>query len=538
MLRFAEIDYTFVILLKIAMMIRLFSKTLLFSLIILSGTTFAQDKATSKLANELFNDGNFKAALDEYKELIEAVPNDLKFNYRAGVCYLNTNIDKSEAIPHLEKVIGMEDADPNTYYLLGRAYSFAYRFPKAIKMYEKFKELNKGNEENLQDVEKQIEYAYNAIEIMKFPLDVRFENMGPVINSTSPDYYPFVPLNESFLIYNTKRDDGSNQLPDGSFNSEIYISKVKNGKYGNARKLDQNVNTLNGSEEIIGLSGDGKHLLFYYDNEAHYGDLFIADYKNDKISNIVKLPKVINSKNHEIAASISKFGDVIYFASDRDGGYGGVDIYSSRLLPNGKWAPAQNLGATVNTEYDEDFPNVTSDNKTLYFSSRGHTSMGGYDIFKATWNPVKRNWGDVKNIGYPLNTHEDNMNFRASKTGRTGYISALRAKGFGDLDVYSVTFNEVDPQYTVLKGFVTASDSTVIKDVFISVLDKQTDELYGSYMTNPISGRYVIILPPGKFNILVEVSGFNLLAEDIEVYGKSSFRSVIKKDYLLKPSGQ
>lgn len=496
----------------------------------------AQDKASSKLANEYFNDGNFKAALDEYVELLEATPDDLKFNYRAGVCYLNTNIDKSKAISYLEKVIASEGADPNTYYLLGRAYHFAYRFPNAIRMYEEFKQLNKGNADNLQDVEKQIEYCYNAIEIMKFPLDVTFENMGAVINSTSPDYYPFVPGDESFLIFNTKRDDGSNRLPDGSFNSEIYVSNIKNGKFTNARKLDQNVNTLNGSEEIIGLSGDGKHLLFYYDNEENYGDLFIADYINGNVKNVTKLPKVINSKNHEIAASITKNGDVIYFASDREGGYGGVDIYSSRKLPNGEWGPAQNLGPTVNTKYDEDFPNITADNKTLYFSSKGHTSMGGYDIFKASWNNVKRNWGDVKNIGYPLNTPEDNMNFRVSKTGRTGYISALRAKGFGDLDVYSVTFNEVEPQYTVLKGYVQAPDSAQIKDVFLSVLDKQTDELYGTYMTNPITGRYIIILPPGKFNVLVEVPGFELYTEDIEVYGKGDFRSVIKKDFTLKPT--
>ncbi len=517
---------------------RLISLSLLLILIIFGSVLFAQDKATSKLANEFFNDGNFNAALDQYLELLKVEPENSKFNYRTGVCYLNTNIDKSSAIPYLEKALESEDADDNTYYLLGRAYHFAYRFPNAINMFEKFKEVNKGNNENLHDIEKQIEYCYNAIEIMKFPLDVSFENMGSEINSTSPDYYPFVPLNESYLIYNTKRDDGSNLLPDGSFNSEIYISRVKNGKYSNARKIDQNINTLNGSEEVIGLSADGKHILFYYDNEEHYGDLFIGDYQNEKIKNVVKLPKVINSKNHEIAASISKFGDVIYFASDREGGFGGVDIYSSRILPNGTWAPAQNLGATVNTEYDEDFPNVTADNKTLYFSSKGHTSMGGYDIFKATWNAVKRNWGDVKNIGYPLNTPEDNMNFRASETGRTGYISALRAKGYGDLDIYSVTFNEIDPQYTVLKGYINGADSTQIKDVFISVLDKQTDELYGSYMTNPISGRYIIILPPGKYNILVEGLGFELYSEDVEIYGKSSYRSVIKKDYVLKPTGQ
>ncbi len=498
----------------------------------------AQENVSEKQANEYFNNNNFNAALEQYLVLLEKEPENSKFNYRVGVCYLNTNIDKSNAVPYLEKVLEDEKPNPNTYYLLGRAYHFAYRFNEAINMLEKFKTIDKGNTYNLDDVEKQIEYCYNGIEIMKFPLDISFKNLGSVINSSYKDYYPFVPINEEFVVYNSRRDDGSDKLSNGEYHSEIYISKVKNGVFPKARKLDQNVNTLDGSEEIIGLSADGKKMLFYYDNADHYGDLFIADYQDDKVKNIEKLPKVINTKNHEIAASISSDGDEIYFASDREGGFGGVDIYVSRLLPNGKWGPAQNLGPTVNTPYDEDFPNISPDGKQLYFSSKGHTSMGGYDIFKATWNPVKRNWGDVKNVGFPLNTPEDNMNFRVSESGRTGYISMLRAEGKGDLDVYAVTFNEVDPQYTVIKGFVSVADSTQqrIKDVFISVLDLQTDELYGNYMTNPITGRYIMILPPGRYNVLVEVPGFELYTENIEVYGKSSFRSLIKKDFLLKPT--
>lgn len=520
-------------------MIRLvITKSLLLLLVLSSLGLIAQDKVSSKQANEYFNDGNFNAALDYFLTLLETTPDDSKLNYRAGVCYLNTNIDKSNAISYLEKVLKSEDPDPNTYYLLGRAYHFAYRFNEAIEMLEKFKSIDKGNTYNLEDVEKQIEYCYNAIEIMKFPLDISFGNMGAAINSSTKDYYPFVPLDESFIVYNSRRDDGSDKLPNGLYHSEIYITKVKNGAFQNARKLDQNVNTLDGSEEVVGLSADGKKMLFYYDNAEHYGDLFIADYDNGKVKNIEKLPKVINTKNHEIAASINSEGDEIFFASDREGGYGGVDIYVSRILPNGKWGPAQNLGPTVNTPYDEDFPNISPNGKELYFSSKGHTSMGGYDIFKATWNPVKRNWSDVKNVGYPLNTPEDNMNFRVSESGRTGYISMLRVEGKGDLDIYSVTFNEVDPQYTVVKGYVNAADTTKqnIKDVFISVLDLQTDELYGNYMTNPITGRYIMILPPGRYNVLVEVPGFEMYTENIEIYGKSSFRSLIKKDFELKPS--
>lgn len=512
------------------------NKILTILVLLFAFNAFAQKDNTLKEANNNFNIGNFNDALKGYLTVIKDNPDDVKINYRIGVCYLNSNIDKSEAIPYLEKAIKDEDANPNTAYLLGRAYHFAYRFNDAIKMYQQFKKQSKGTNFNINDVEHQIEYCYNAIELMKFPLDVEFDNLGIKINSEYPDYYPFVPIDESFLMFNSKRDDGSEKLPNNQFFSEVYVSKVKNGVYTTAKKVDQNINTLNGNEEVIGMSSNGKYVLFYFDNDENYGDIFIAEYDGISVSNLEKLPKVVNSKSHEIAATINTDGNVIYFASDREDGYGGVDIYMSRKLPNGKWGPAQNLGPTINTDRDEDFPNLSPDGKALYFSSKGHTSMGGYDIFKADWNNTKKTWTAVKNVGYPINTPEDNMNFRISENGRTGYISALREGGYGDLDVYAVTFNEVDPNYTVVKGYVTSTDTTKkIKDVFLSVIDKQTDEIYGDYLTNPVTGRYIMILPPGNYNLLVEVPGFEIHTEDISILGKGSYRAEIKKNIALKP---
>ena len=503
--------------------------------VVFSLTITAQKKSGIKQANGFYDNGNFNEALEVYLSLYEDNLQDPKLNYRIGVCYLNTNIDKALATSYLEKGLTFNEVNSNTYYLLGRAYHFAYRFNDAIKKYEEFKELNNGKTISQEEVDKQIEFCYNAIEIMKFPLDVTFQNLGSNINSTGPDYYPFVSKDESILLFNSKRDDGSSIQENGDYSSEIYYSTVKNGAFSKGLKLDQNINTLKGTEEIVGLSSTGNFMIFYFDNEESFGDLYIAEYSVEKgVFNVEKLPKEINTKNHEIAASISKYGNTIYFASDKDGGYGGVDIYVSRKLPNGDWSQAQNLGPTINTEYDEDFPNISPDNKTLYFSSKGHTSMGGYDIFKSNWDPSKRKWVNVKNIGFPINTPEDNMNYRESKSGRTGYISALREGGFGDLDIYSVIFNEIDPKYTILKGFVSPQDtSEIIKEVIISVLDVQTDEIYGIYMTNPKTGRYVIILPPGNFNFMVQCVGYKTYTEDVEIYGKSSHRCLIKKNFIL-----
>lgn len=509
-------------------------------ILILIGSTLtfnaiAQEKEISKLANNFFEKENFIYALPEYLKLLEIDSTNLTYNYRVGVCYLNTNIDKTKSINYLEKVVQFEKSNPTALYLLGRAYHFAYRFNDAVAMYQKFRAVNKGNVIEIEDVEKQIEYCYNAFEIMKFKLDVTFKNLGQHINSSGPDYYPFVPSNESFIMFNSKRNEGSDISKAGNYFSKVYFSKTLNGEFTEAVKLNQNINTIEGTEEVVGLSPDGRFILFYFENETHDGDLYIAEFGNDSIISIEKFPKEINSSFHEIAATISSSGDEIYFASDREGGYGGVDIYVTRKLPNGKWGLAQNLGPSINTKFDEDFPNISTDGETLFFSSKGHTSMGGYDIFKASWDNVKRTWTTIKNIGYPINTPEDNMNYRESKTGRTGYISALRAGGFGDLDIYSVVFNEVDPEYTVINGnVINEKTKEILTEVNISVLDLQTDQEYGTYLTNPHTGRFIIILPPGKFNILVEIPGYKTYTEDITINGKDAFKSVISKNIKVE----
>ncbi|HEY4800406.1 MAG TPA: hypothetical protein VII99_15100, partial [Bacteroidia bacterium] len=378
-------------------------------------------KATgdAKLADEYFKSGNFEGALDEYLILIKKDPENEKYNYRIGVCYINTDIEKPKAIQYLDKIAG-KSSEPETKYLMGRAYQYAYKFDEAIKFFNDYKKEGKGNSENKKDAELQIQYCINAKELMKFPINISFENLGKNINSEYPDYFPFVPADESFLIFNSKRPEpGGWQYPDGSWGANIYFSKVKDGQYAKAKPLGRVINSADGEEEAVGLSANGEYLLIYYDNYQGSGDIYIS--KGDKSHNFkepIKLDAQINSeKGQEIAASISADGNAIFFASTRPGGLGGSDIYVCRRLPNGSWGPAQNLGEEINTPYNEDFPNISPDGNLLFFSSMGHTSMGGYDIFVAKWDEKTQKFSGVKNIGYPINTPEDDMNFRISATG-------------------------------------------------------------------------------------------------------------------------
>ncbi|MCC7301954.1 MAG: PD40 domain-containing protein [Bacteroidia bacterium] len=518
-------------------------KVFAFVLVLLSSGMFLFSQkskdVTPKGANDKFVNGNYEDALEDYLVLLNQEPKNEKYNYRTGVCYLNSNVSKAKAVPYLEIVTRITKTEFDAWYLLGRAYMFAFRYDDAIKTFNAFKDMNKGKLENINDVARQIQFCLNAKELLNFGMDMSFDNLGAGVNSEYNDFYPFIPSDESFLIFNSRRPEGGEEKqPDGAYTSRIYISKVKDGIFMNAQPLGKLVEGRYDHEEVIGLSSKGDILLIYAEDFDGNGDIFISysdESRNFKTA--TKLPETINSsKGAEIAASISSDGSTIYFASDRSGGLGGTDLYMSKKLPNGSWGPAQNLGPTVNTPKNEDFPNISPDSKTLFFSSDGHTSMGGYDIFKAEADPSTGHFGQPRNLGFPINSSADNMNFRISDNGRYGYIAALREKGLGDYDIYRVTFNEVDPEYTVFTGIVGVNGGKKVvnyTDVLITVTNSSSQEIVGNYLPNPFSGKYVIILPPGEYEIMVDAPGYVGSIEKIKVLDKSSYVREIQKDIML-----
>lgn len=522
------------------------------------------EQGNERYARELFKMQNFREALDEFLPLIRQDSLNPQYNYCLGVCYLNTNLDKLKAIPFLEFASKDNALEPDVWYELGRAYQYAYRFEEAIDAFRKYMMLQGTRRDKFYiPPSRQIEMCRNAMEIMLTPVDVAFFNLGPQINSAFPDFNPFVPADESFVIYTSKRDVNTGRLIDfdGYYTSDVYMTVRKDSLWGKAKNIGGVINSEL-IEETVGISSDGNTVFLYIDNFDGFNDIIWLQRKGRSFPKGTFINPDINSNSLETSGAISPDRETIIFASERNEGYGGTDLYMSKKSPSGEWMPSEIIGTTINTEYNEDFPIFSHDGKSLYFTSQGHKSMGGFDIFRTDWDKENNTWSEPVNIGYPLNTPEDNMTICMSQTGRFAYLAARRPEGFGDLDLYKVVFNDVAPPFTIIKGSLLDKDSANIYTAFmpvsgqnqmspnresnmfmsgdelsvsINVYKTETGDIFGRYKPNKMTGSYIIVLPPGNYNLVVNSNKFNTYSENITVSQLNSHNTHIVKNILLQP---
>jgi len=189
---------------------------------------------------------------------------------------------------------------------------------------------------------------------------------------------------------------------------------------------------------ISSLSADGR-ILFLSKDDNYNSDIYTSTFNGITWSKTLRLNKHINTRYWESHGNLSTDGSLLVFASDRPGGFGGLDLYISRKV-NGDWGPAVNLGPQINTPFNEDRPFLINNGKKLFFSSQGHRNMGGYDLFSSD---LQQNdlWSEPGNLGYPLNTPDDNIFFMPTENGKSGYISRYKeSDGFGMEDIYRITF--------------------------------------------------------------------------------------------------
>ncbi|MGB4230367.1 MAG: tetratricopeptide repeat protein, partial [Bacteroidales bacterium] len=362
-------------------------------------------KKNIRMGNSLFikGEGYYNEALDYYLKANLFNPDNAELNYKIGICYLYT-ADKDKAVEHLEKSYQLKsDVTEDITYYLGMAYHQNFNFDQAINYYRKYLDvLNPRNRDKyLNEINKKIEECKNGKEIVKDTVKVIIDNLGETVNSIYPDYAPVISADESMLIFTSRRPTNIGGLRDpmtGKFFEDIYIAYLE--EWGNWL-LTQPGAPLNDKyhDATIGLSPDGQTLYLYKGDNG--GDIYVSYLKGRNWTIPEALPSPINTKYHESSASLGPDGRTLYFVSDRPGGIGGRDIWFSRKDNSGYWSSPINL-FDINTPYDEEGVFIHPDGRTLYFSSKGHNSMGGYDIFRSVYQDGK--WSKPVNLGYPINT--------------------------------------------------------------------------------------------------------------------------------------
>ncbi|ALW84797.1 hypothetical protein AUC43_06680 [Hymenobacter sedentarius] len=510
----------------------------------------------------------YAQALPHYLAAQQFNPNNAGLNVKIGDCYLHST-SKTAALPYLQKAAKLDaTADARTHYLLARALHLNAKWREAIAEYQLAHPVG-GNTRNgsaealtANDLQRYIQQCRNGQQLMARPTRVFIDNAGPELNSSDSDYGPVVSADESTILITSRRagSTGGKADPEGNgYFEDIYQANWQGKKWSRATNLGAPVNTGD-HNATVGLAPDGQRMLVYVGTNG--GDLLEANLGGSAWGKPKQLGSRINSRSHETSASYSPDGRFLYFVSDRaEGGLGGSDIYKVEL--ESRNAPV-NLGSAINTAYGEEGVFMAPDGKTMYFSSEGHNSMGGYDIFKSVFENGK--WSTPENLGWPINTPDDDVFFVTSASGRHGYYSSDRPGGLGAKDIYRITFlgpekqpvlSEEDQllasrlapmkqtvlapavavataQVTILKGTVTDDATKQPLEASIDLIDNTNGQTIANFRSNSTSGRYLVSLPSGtNYGIVVRQDGYLFHSENFDLPAGAAYAEVVK-DIPLK----
>lgn len=514
---------------------------------------------------------NYAAALALLEKAQAFNPDNALCNWMIGFSKFHLKPQSDECIKYLEKAAELNPAvDLQMYYILGWAYQLHYRWDDALKYYGMYKtqlQNNKGTTPfQTEDIDKKINECQTGKRLQATPQRVFIDNMGPHINSAYPDYSAYISTDEGTLIFTSRRKYKEGQKTDegdGGFLEDLYVCTKTNGEWSDAKNMGPPINEEGFHEATAGLSPDGTSLYIYEHHGKGGGDVFVSHLQGTSWSKPEKLNKNINSDYRETTVAESYDGKMLYFISNKPGGLGWGDIYTSTKDAKGNWGPAVNVGMPLNTKYAEEGLFMIPDGKTMYFSSKGYGSMGGYDIFKTVYENGK--WSTPENLGFPVNSPDDDVYFAISGSGRRGYYASAKEGGYGEKDIYVITFLGPEKPFaysgednliasaqepikakvadaveiktislTILKGTITDAFTKKPLEASIELVDNVKNEVIATFKSNSSTGKYLVSLPSGKnYGIAVKAEGYLFHSENFDIPASSGYQEVVK-DVELK----
>ncbi|MDP1803121.1 MAG: OmpA family protein [Bacteroidota bacterium] len=484
--------------------------------------------------------GAYAELLPVYLNLYKQDPTNMNLAFKIGVCYQSARKDRLKSIAYFNKAVTSVSNDQKgssykekkapliAYKYLGDAYHWNYEFDKAIAAYRKYinvmEQNNATDKTLLAETTRKMEMCNVGKRLVASPVKIKIQNLSNTVNSPYADYSAIFSADQNTLFFTSRRPQttGGEKDNEGNYMEDIYMSSRTKTGWSAAHNIGAPINT-EWHEATVGVSPDAQTILIYKDDMGD-GNIYSTSLDGDVWSKPVKLNDNINTKNWEPSAFISADGNSLYFASNKPGGFGGVDLYMSKRGSDGDWGKATNLGANINTTYDEDAPSIHPDGVTLSFSSNGHNTMGGFDIFSSLLS-FDGNWSEPVNVGYPINTTDDDIFYMVSPNGKTAYFSSFREDGLGEKDNYMATFLErKETPLTLIQGTVNDEAGMPAKKVMITVTDNETEEIVGVYNANAKTGQFLFILTPGKnYNITYQAENQLFYSENMEIPKQSSY---------------
>jgi hypothetical protein len=504
------------------------SVTIFLFTIHLNGQEKSQDyKKSFQLANQKYDREDYYGALIIYQKLYILHPEDKELNFQMGLSFFYTNdFEKSEN----SFLNSSSSISPELFRYKAKIAHINLKFKKAINYYNAYKLISGDKELTNEEVNRLILKTKFAELAIKNPRNVLIQNVGPTINSEFEEFMPLISADEEQMLFTSRRPNDSDLDENRRPYQSIYISNKNKNIWTSPKLLKEGINTPK-NDACVGFSADGQLMFLLKESKDHLSsDLYESRMGVDDWENPTPLGSNINSKYNENSVSITIDDKVMYFSSDRIGGFGGKDLYKVLRLPNGKWSKAINLGPTINTPYDEDTPFIDTDKKTLYFSSKGHRNMGGYDIFKTVIE--KRIWSQPENLNYPINTVNDDLFFVIAASGKVGYYSTYDPNGFGNQDICRILFKDENVKKHVLNAQIVSKKEEKPLSGKVILIENESEKVKGIYKSNNNTGKFILLVDPEKsYNIVVESDNYHTYSAilDFNINSNELFVFPLKK---------
>lgn len=366
-----------------------------------------------------------------------------------ALCHYHLNQLK-EAEPMLRNILQTEKSPfPETWLYMGKIYHDRHEFTKAIEYYKLYLKAIPGSHANRATVREDIRRCATGMALQYKNPRAIVENLGNTVNTSYDEFAPIMSPNFNDRIYfssvrpgnvgGSRNNFGQPDEMMGRFYSDIFTSQVTKGIWTPPQAMHHLLNSPK-HEVLLDFSSNGKALFYFKGSSYTQGEILIDTFRVD--SRTLSSDPFIGPVEAAAGLSSAQFiGDtMVIFASQRPGGYGGLDLYKT-LWVRGRWSAPVNMGPDINTAHDETTPFLSRNGQVLYFSSnRPDQSMGGFDVFRCLLIPQINRWTNADNLGVPVNSAGDDTHFRLSRDGYTAYFASSRKDGLGERDIYAAYF--------------------------------------------------------------------------------------------------